>query len=133
MHPTDMIRVPVRDRDHIEMRNSAFPQIGRHHVFAEIEFGLLPPTGPPASTSGVLPSGETTSSESPWPTSIAVTSIAPGRICGFGTAALTHSPATVSRASPDAASAVRRQASTMARASAHPAITMVDVSGIATR
>src|SRR5262249_20960605 len=40
---------------------------------------------PPASISMVLPSGETTSNESPWPTSIAVTSSLPGRKRGGAT------------------------------------------------
>ena len=37
-----------------------------------------PPMGPPASMSRVFPWGETSRSESPWPTSIAVTSSTPG-------------------------------------------------------
>src|SRR3981189_2190553 len=39
---------------------------------------VTPPTGPPASSIMVDPSGPTTKIESPWPTSIAVTSIMPG-------------------------------------------------------
>src|SRR5258705_5789457 len=39
---------------------------------------VTPPTGPPASSSMVDPSGPTMKIESPWPTSIAVTSITPG-------------------------------------------------------
>src|SRR5580692_8917777 len=39
---------------------------------------VTPPTGPPASSNMVDPSGLTMKMESPWPTSIAVTSIMPG-------------------------------------------------------
>src|SRR6516162_6904770 len=44
---------------------------------------VTPPTGPPASTSIVWPSGLTTNNESPCPTSIAVTSSCP-RVSSMG-------------------------------------------------
>ena len=47
---------------------------------------------PPESSSSVLPSGVINSSESPWPTSIAVTSNTPGCHCGFGGSSTIQSP-----------------------------------------
>ena len=82
----DVILVRVRERHHIDAADAAVPQVGRHHVFADIE--LRPGPGgrtagmPPPSTSMRLPSGKTTRMLSPWPTSMAVISNSPGWMSG---------------------------------------------------
>src|SRR6266849_4150886 len=41
VHPADVVRVSVGDRDHVEVRKASRPEIGRDHVFAEIQFRTL--------------------------------------------------------------------------------------------
>src|SRR5205807_9569699 len=66
---------------------------------------LCPPIGPPASTSKVLPCGDTSRIESPCPTSMALTSITAERNFGCGGTKVIHAATAVTTSNPHAAKA----------------------------
>ena len=83
-HSSHVVGVGVGEGDDVEAAELARPEVGRDDLFADVEGGrrsraafsalAAAPVGPPASMSMARPVGPTTSSESPWPTSMAVTS-----------------------------------------------------------
>ena len=84
-HAAHVVGVGVGEGDDVEAAELARPEVGRDDFLADVEgrvgaeaaaFSALAaaPVGPPASMSMARPVGPTTSSESPWPTSMAVTS-----------------------------------------------------------
>src|SRR5205085_6031081 len=44
-HPSDVIRVAMRNRNRIETRDATAPKIGRDHIFSEVELGTSAPDG----------------------------------------------------------------------------------------
>jgi hypothetical protein len=93
----------------------------------------LGPIGPPASISKVRPWGVTSRVESPSPTSIEVTSRAPGRIRIFGCQKARATDVSKSTARPDAARNTRLREVQITKISDAHAKTISSVDGIATR
>src|SRR5207244_5216569 len=87
---------------------------------------------PPASTNSVWPLGETNRIESPWLTSIVVTSSAPAWTCGCTGPAQIQNALKANAANPTPANIALRLIKSIARARVDAAVTMTYVSGVGT-